>query len=84
MANLLWTFLGAIARALFPVFVKGCVRLASKCGRIYLRYGWKGLRAQMRKMFTSGSRPKKARDSESCRAGGKEIPEMDDAGETDI
>ncbi len=82
MANLLWAFIGTIARALFPVFVKGCVRLASKFGRVYLRYGWKGLRAQMLKMFTGGPRAKKARDSEGGQAGGKEVSEMDDAGET--
>lgn len=81
MANLLWAFIGALARALLPLVIKGSVRLASKFGRIYLRFGWRGLRTQMLKMFTGGTRRKKTRDFKSGRTGGKEISEVDAAEE---
>lgn len=84
MVNLLWSFIGALARALLPLVIKGSIRIASKFGRVYIRQGWRGLRTQMLKMFTSRAGRKKARDSKSRGAGRKEISEMDGAGETDI
>lgn len=85
MANILWAFLGALARALLPLIIKGCIRLSSKLGRVFLRKGWRGLRAKMLDMFTGRSRRKKTRDFKSGRDSGKEISEVDQADdETDF
>lgn len=81
MANLLWAFFGAFLRALFPVFLKICVRIASKLGRVFVRRGWGGFRAEVSKLLTIRSRRKEKKDSRRRRPRGEEVPEVDeDAG----